>query len=158
MVVSSGHTGCTESIKGGQAGYKMQPHYGESYVIPSQCGLLHHSGKDGPRLHASTWINPSLLILSPETILYISSQKGLVQEIRSYTIVGRDGRGRNPEMGMLLGNQNIAGSHYGYHRHHRYLRKSEIHLVPLSSCRWSWNRNPVGKRFWGLWPSGFYFL
>lgn len=38
-----GSTGCTESVKGGQAVCKLEPNYGESYVIPSEHGLLCYS-------------------------------------------------------------------------------------------------------------------
>ena len=49
--------------------------------------------KTGLRLYASTLINPILLTRSPETALYSPGRKDLVQEIKSYEIVGRDGVG-----------------------------------------------------------------
>ena len=49
--------------------------------------------KTGLRLYASTRINPILLTRSPETALYSPGRKDLVQEIKSYKIVGREGGG-----------------------------------------------------------------
>ena len=114
--------------------------------------------KTGLRLYASTRINPILLTRSPETALYSPGRKDLVQEIKSYKIVGRDGGGQNPEVGVLLGHEQTAGSCYGYRRHHCCLKRATSAFVPSARPSVVKEQDPVGKGFWELWSSGFYFL
>ena len=68
------------------------------------------------------------------------------------------GGGQNPEVGVLLGHEQTAGSCYGYRRHHCCLKRATSTFVPSARPSVVKEQDPVGKGFWELWSSGFYFL
>ena len=86
--------------------------------------------KTGLRLCASAWINPILLTWSPETLYIVLAGRIYDRKSSPMKLLEGMGGGRNPEVGLLLGNQDTAGSRYGYWRHRCCLRKSDVRLCP----------------------------
>lgn len=114
----------------------MVPNCGESYVILSWNRILHHNENGGTGLHTWTWINSSLLIRKPETILHIFSRKSWIQEIRSYKIIGRDREGAKPKGGG-------APSRSRSHRQPLLLMQSPCNSATIIA--WGWGNLPLSS-------------